>query len=172
MAEVIEPAIPKSAADLGSGGGVPGLVLACRWPDTSVALIESGERRAAFLIEAVIRLGLGGRVRVIADRAESAGHDPACRAAFDLVTARSFGPPAVTAECAAPLLRPGGRLVVSEPPREEEERWPEAGLAALGMEPASVMGSAFFHFRVIRQVRECPPDFPRRTGVPTKRPLF
>ncbi|HZT66179.1 MAG TPA: RsmG family class I SAM-dependent methyltransferase [Acidimicrobiales bacterium] len=172
LAEVVEPQVPATVADLGSGGGVPGLVLALRWPDARLALVESAERRAAFLLESVVRLGLEDRVRVLADRAEVVGHDPSCRGAFSLVAARSFAAPAVTAECAAGLLQVGGRLVVSEPPQQEGERWPASGLAVLGMEPAGAVGSAFFHFQIVRQAAECPEDYPRRTGVPAKRPLF
>lgn len=109
---------PTRFLDLGSGGGVPGLVLAELWPGAQAVLLEAGERRCGFLREAVGRLGLDGRVAVVRQRAEEAGRSPTWRGGFDLVVARSFGPPAVTAECAAPFLRVGGRLVVSEPPAD------------------------------------------------------
>jgi len=84
--------------DLGSGGGVPGLVLAAVWTGSTVYLIETMGRRAAFLSRSVGTLDLN-LVHVIPGRAEEAGRDPALRGTFDLVTARGFGPPAVTAEC-------------------------------------------------------------------------
>ncbi len=162
-------------ADLGSGGGLPGLVLAVEWPEARVVLIEANGRRASFLRRAVARLELGGRVTVEQRRAEACGRDEAMRAAFDGVVARSFGPPAVTAECAAPLLRVGGWLVVSEPPAGElgsgRGRWPTDGLAQLGLEPVGTRGSEFV-FQVVRQRELCPARFPRRDGVPAKRPLF
>ncbi|HET7487931.1 MAG TPA: RsmG family class I SAM-dependent methyltransferase [Acidimicrobiales bacterium] len=163
---------PARVVDLGSGGGVPGLVLAFAWPGSSFLLLESKDRRAAFLAEAVQALALSDAVRVAHGRAEEVGRDPAWRGWADLVVARSFGPPAVTAECASPLLHEGGRLVVSEPPVGDEDRWPAAGLAALGLRPAARIEQAFSRFQVLRQDEPCPEAYPRRSGVPAKRPLF
>jgi 16S rRNA (guanine527-N7)-methyltransferase len=157
--------------DLGTGGGVPGLVLATALPGWAWDLVETAARRAAFLERAVDRLGLGDRVRVRHLRAEDLGRRPAERAGPDVVTARSFGPPAVTAECAAPLLRPGGLLLVSEPPAGGGDRWPAGGLGLLGLvlverrpgPPA---------LAVLRQDAPCPARYPRRPGLPAKRPLW
>ena len=153
--------------DLGSGAGVPGLVVADRCRDLRLALLESLERRAALLDEAVAELGWQDRVTVLHARAEEVGRDTEWRGRADAVLARSFGPPATTAECAAPLLRVGGRLVVSEPP-DGSDRWPAEGLAALGMAPA-VAGAGV---SLIAQAEPCPEGFPRRVGLPAKRPLF
>lgn len=153
--------------DLGSGGGIPGLVIAERRPDLEVVLLDSLERRVALLEEAILRLGWSDRVRTLLARAEEAARSPQWRASADAVTARSFGPPATTAECAAPLLRVGGLLVVSEPP-DRSDRWPADGLEPLGLVPDRP-GSTV---RVCRQLRTCPEQFPRRVGFPAKRPLF
>jgi 16S rRNA (guanine527-N7)-methyltransferase len=155
--------------DLGSGGGVPGLVLAARWPSASVVLLDASERRTAFLSDAAARLA-PGRVTVCRARAEDAGRDPALRGLADLVTARGFGPPAVTAECAAPLLRVGGRLIVSEPP-EGPGRWPWEPLAEFGLAPLREI-RAPAAYAVLVQVDPCPDRFPRRVGIPAKRPRF
>jgi 16S rRNA (guanine527-N7)-methyltransferase len=157
--------------DLGAGGGVPGLVLATLWPEVAVVLLESSERRVAFLADALTRLALGERVSLCHDRAEDAGRRPAMRGGFGVVVARSFGGPAVTAECGAPLLRVGGHLVVSDPPGGPGSRWPTEGLGALGLGPA-VSVSVEQHFAVIEQLSPCPEGFPRRVGVPARRPLF
>ncbi|HET6950222.1 MAG TPA: RsmG family class I SAM-dependent methyltransferase [Acidimicrobiales bacterium] len=176
---------PGRLLDLGSGGGVPGLVLAEVWPAAEVVLLDASEKRCAFLAEAVTALGLAERVRVVRSRAEDAGRRPDLRAGFDLVVARGFGPPAVTAECGAPFLRPGGRLVVSEPPEDGDgdareqvapgtqapSRWPEAGLAVLGLAPAEEWSEPF-HYRCLVARSACPDRFPRRVGIPAKRPLF
>lgn len=153
--------------DLGSGAGIPGLVVAEARPDLRVLLLDSLERRTALLDEAVGDLGWGHRVTVLLGRAEDVGRRPEWRGGADAVTARSFGPPATTAECAAPFLRLGGRLVVSEPP-EGPDRWPADGLATLGM----VAADAGVGVRVLRQSAPCPDRFPRRVGLPAKRPLF
>ena len=163
---------PRRAADLGSGGGVPGLPLALHFGDCRWTLVESGVRRAAFLREAVAALHLEGRVDVVEARAEAVGRRPEWRATFDLVVARGFGPPAVVAECAAPLLRVGGRAVVSEPPGGDPGRWPEDGLDVVGMTVGPSVAAAQAAYQVLVQARPCPERFPRRVGHPGKRPLF
>ena len=171
-------AVPATGMDLGSGGGLPGLVLAARWPSCDWWLLDASERRTSFLTGAVERLGWSGRVGILRGRAEELGHDPQWRGRMDVVTARSFGPPAVTAECGAGFLRPGGWLVVSDPPPSRSapvaERWPAAGLAELGLEVAASAGSdsPTVQLCVLQQARPCPNRYPRRVGVPTKRPLF
>lgn len=159
--------------DLGSGGGLPGLVVADLRPSLHVTLLDGRQQRAATLERAVERLGWAGRVDVVGARAELAGRDPGLRGAFDAVVARSFARPGVTAECAAPLLRAGGSLVVSEPPDAAStgSRWDAGGCAELGLELVRVVETPW-SFALLRQVRPCPERFPRRVGVPTKRPLF
>ncbi len=171
------PARPR-LVDLGSGGGLPGLVVASGWPEVSVDLHESGARRAADLEQATDRLGLADRVRVLHQRAEVCGREAGFRGCYDGVLARSFGRPAVVAECAAPLLTVGGWLLVSEPPRTEESveadegsRWPAEALGQLGLAPGEAV-HAEFDYRVLRQASACPERFPRRNGVPAKKPLF
>jgi 16S rRNA (guanine527-N7)-methyltransferase len=162
--------------DLGSGGGIPGLVLAHRWPHREAVLLDSNERRGEFLAGVVKDQGWGDRVRVVTARAEEAGRVAGLRGAFTLVVARSFGSPPVTAECAAPFLRTQGILIVSEPPVESsagelDARWPGDGLAKVGLERLAVRRDVF-GYRILRQARECPERFPRRVGIPAKRPLY
>jgi 16S rRNA (guanine527-N7)-methyltransferase len=165
---------PGPIADVGSGGGVPGLVLAMLVPDVEVVLMEANRRRCTFLAEAVAGLNLGARADVVHERAEVIGQDADHRGRYGTVVARSFGPPPVTAECGAALLTSGGRLLVSEPPEEQppsKERWPALGLGRLGLaHTATVAGLA--RIAVLEQVRPCPAMYPRRVGVPAKRPLW
>jgi 16S rRNA (guanine527-N7)-methyltransferase len=121
--------------DLGSGGGLPGLVLALAWPEACGVLCDSRRRCCAALEAATADLQLVGRVEVRCGRAESLARDSQLRERFDLVVARSFGPPAVTAECAVGFLSPTARLVVTEPPTPDPARWPEDKLADLGLTP-------------------------------------
>jgi 16S rRNA (guanine527-N7)-methyltransferase len=161
---------PAQAADLGSGGGIPGLPLALLWPDSRWVLIDANRRRTAFLVEAVGALDLSDRVEVLCQRAEVSGHG-LLRGTRDLVVARGFASPAVTAECAAPLLRVGGGLVVSEPPAGMPDRWPPRELEQLGLTPTEALTSPVA-LQVLRQTDACPPRYPRRTGIPAKRPLW
>jgi len=166
--------------DLGSGGGLPGLVIAAQWPAATVVLLEANQRRAEFLARSVVTSGLQGRVQVVQQRAELCGRDPSYRGNFDGVVVRSFGTPAVVAECAAPFLRTGGWLIVSEPPTDPVEgahgpegqaRWPAEQLAQFGLEPVQHVTERFA-YQILRQREPCPEAFPRRNGVPAKRPLF
>ena len=171
MAALIErlQSTPRCAVDLGTGGGVPGLVLARRFSDAVWFFVEGSVSRAEFLRSAVDELALDN-VTVLGERAELAARRVELRGRVDLVTARAFGAPAVVAECAAPLLRMGGVVVVSEPPHDSAERWPDAGLAALGLVAEAAPGVP--RFQALRRVGECSDRFPRRVGVPGKRPLF
>jgi 16S rRNA (guanine527-N7)-methyltransferase len=160
------------AADLGSGGGLPGLVLALAWPASRWVLIDARQRSGSFLRAAAEQLGVTARVEVVVARAEEAGRDERWRARFALAVARGFGPPAVTAECAAPLLVVGGALVVSEPPGSRGDRWSPQGLRVLGMGEPRVVTADDAGYVGIEQVSPCPDRYPRRVGVPAKRPLF
>ncbi len=121
--------VTGTVIDLGSGGGVPGLVLARARPDLRVLLVDRRGARADHLARLVGRLDLPGRVEVLALDAATLPRDRPGIA--DAVVARSFGPPATTLRAARPLLRDGGLVVVSEPPRPEPGRWPAALLDAL-----------------------------------------
>ncbi len=160
--------------DLGSGGGLPGLVLAAdpRWRARRWVLLDARRGRAAFLEEAVVALALP-RAVVVAERAELVARQPEHRARYDVVVARSFGAPAVTAECAAGLLRVGGRLVVSDPPDlDAEVRWPSTPLADLGLVREDRVEAPTGRVTILRQAEACPASVPRRVGIPAKRPLF
>ena len=157
------------AVDLGSGGGLPGLVLALDWPDVEWTLVDRRRTRADDLLRAVGRLGLADRVHVVGADAADFARDPANRGRADLVTAKSLGAPAEVAELAAPLLRVGGQLLVAEPPSPGADRWSTAGLALVGLErdpaPAAEMASppdtASFTQRTI-----CAGGYPRRRRRP------
>ncbi len=165
-------AIPRRCIDLGSGGGLPGLVLAGIWTSTSMTLMDGSVRRCAFLEEACADLGFGDRLNVRCGRAEELAHLIELRGWADLVVARSFGAPPVLAECAAGFLEVGGHLLVSEPPQDSlADRWPSEPLRTLGMGSAALVTSEP-HMVAILQESTCPDRFPRRVGVPTKRPLF
>jgi 16S rRNA (guanine527-N7)-methyltransferase len=171
LAELIGP-VPGSFLDLGAGGGIPGLVLAVDWTDDRATLLDSHWRACTFLEEAVDRLGLQDRVTVACGRAEALARQPDLRGAFELVVARSFGLPAVTAECAVGFLRPAGRLIVSEPPEPQEGRWDAMGLRRLGLSEPAVRRGGGVTVAVLELVDTVSERWPRRPGIPTKRPLW
>ena len=157
--------VTGAALDLGAGGGVPGLILAAERPDLAWTFLDGMPTRTAFLERAVASLGLAN-VTVRTARAEEV---PDLRGRFAAVVARSFAAPPVTAECAAPLLEVGGRLIVSEPPDRTEDRW--TGAHVLGLGPATILVGPPT-LAVLVQEAPCPDRYPRRTGVPAKRPLW
>ncbi len=162
------------ALDLGSGGGVPGLVLALALPATSFTLVDSSARRCRFLERSVDRFDLSEKhVTVECGRAEDLARHIDLRGRFDAVVARSFGPPAVTAECAVAFLRgPSARVLVSEPPDAGPERWPRDGLAKLGLVLGDRIRGAEATIQILEAESAADDRFPRRNGIPAKRPIF
>lgn len=160
--------------DLGSGGGIPALVIGEVLTTARLTLVERGSNRAAFLQQAIRDLGWAQRVEVICSDAESAARRPELEGSADVVTARSFAPPAVTAECAARFLRQGGRVIVSEPPASEDapSRWPAEGLALTGCRPGATVAIGTHSFQILHRDSAVPDRIPRRDAVTRKRPLF
>lgn len=161
------------AVDLGTGGGVPGLVLATltsnRW-----VLVDRGDRRCTFLRWAVRELGIADRVEVHAMDAVSVARGD-LRGRAGLVTARSFAAPGPTAECAAPLLALDGVLVVSEPPGGDGgsgNRWDPEALDQLGMVDLGGWRHGGAGYRAMRSTGTCPSRFPRRFRRQLAGPLF
>ena len=121
------------AIDVGSGGGVPGLVLACRLPQWRWVLLDVNRRRTSFLARAAAAIpGLRGRVDVVRAPTDDAAVEPTHRMAYDVATARGFGPPERTAQHAGAFVRVGGVLLVSDPPGVPD-RWPDTLLRPLGL---------------------------------------
>ena len=168
---LIDERKPMTLVDLGSGGGIPGLVIATLLPALQVVFVDSNQKRMQILDEHLGSLSLRARCAIVCTRAEEFGRVAQNRGRFDAVVARGFAGPGVTAECAAPLLRQGGWLVVSDAPNESVDRWPDDGLAALGLRRAETV-RAPFHFFVGVQAEPCAANFPRRVGIPEKRPIF
>lgn len=169
--EELSPTPPDAFLDLGSGGGLPGLYLLDRWRCRAV-FTDSMIKRAAFLEEVLAWESAPINGEVLTGRVEEIARFPELVGAFDLVTARSFGPPAVTAECGAQFLKIGGVLIVSEPPDDSvEDRWSTSGLAVLGLkaEGRRRHGAAY---QVLTKVQPTPAEYPRSIGTPRKRPLF
>ena len=111
---------PASAVlDLGAGGGVPGLVIAHDLPDVTVTMLDRRRTRTDFLSRVVRRLEWSDRVDVLTQDADQPA--PSQQGAFDAAVARGFGPPDLTLRIAARWVRPGGLIVISEPPTGD--RW-------------------------------------------------
>jgi 16S rRNA (guanine527-N7)-methyltransferase len=161
--------------DVGSGGGLPGLPLRLARPDLSLTLLEANQRKAAFLVQAAARLQLED-VEVVAQRAEEAGHDPRHREAYDFALARALATMPVLVELCLPFVAVGGRLLAMKTDAVEEAASARGAIARLGGElvaisPAASAARKLGEVVVIEKVRPTPVEFPRRPGVPGRRPL-
>jgi 16S rRNA (guanine527-N7)-methyltransferase len=160
----------RTLVDVGSGGGMPGIPLAIARPELAVTLLESDGRKAAFLVHAAASLALD--LEVVAERAEEVGRGPR-RETFDLAVCRALAAMPVVAELCLPLVRVGGRLLAMK-----GEAWEEAESAArlLGggtprVLPAPSAARPGGVVVEIEKVAPTPADYPRRSGVPARRPL-
>lgn len=162
---------PSRFVDLGTGVGLPGIPLLVQWPDSTGLLVDGSERRSKLLAQALIDLGLSDRATAIAARAEELGRTEN-REAHELVVARGFGSAPVLAECATGLLEVGGRLVVSEAPNSRGERWVDAPLALLGLRFSGFQQHDGRGFAVLLKTDPLDSRYPRRVGIPSKRPLW
>jgi 16S rRNA (guanine527-N7)-methyltransferase len=164
----------QKVVDVGSGGGLPGLPLRIARPDLRMTLIEADQDKAAFLVRACAVLGLQG-VEVLARRAEEVGQDPLYREAFDVAVARALAPMRVLAELCLPLVKVGGRLLAQKTETEEvndANRAIEAmgGILKVVVAAPSAARSAGTVV-IVEKARSTPPAYPRRPGVPARKPL-
>jgi len=173
--EVESLASAARIADIGSGAGFPGIVLAVALPTAEVELIESVGRKCEFMRRAIEAAGVGNATVVNARSEElAAGPD---RERFDAVTARAVGRLSTLAELASPLLREDGALVAWKGRRDEgEELELERAAGSLAMAPERILavgpyaGSRHRHLHVMRKTGATPADLPRRPGMAKKRP--
>lgn len=162
-------------ADIGSGAGFPGLVLAVAIPQAEVDLIESIGRKCAFIERAAKEAGIAN-AQVLNARSEELAAGEA-REIYDVVTARAVGRLSTLAELASPLLKPNGILIAWKGKRDDDEESQLARAAeSLAMRPEAILsvgdraGSKHRHLHVIRKVGPTPSNLPRRPGMAKKRP--
>jgi 16S rRNA (guanine527-N7)-methyltransferase len=153
--------------DVGSGAGIPGVPIAVARPDLDVVLCDSDGKRARFLTHVVAVLGLE-RVEVAAVRAEDLGRTAGAREAFDAAVSRATAPPPVLCELCLPLLRVGGTMsaLVSDAGAAAAACAAAAG-ACGGAAPAAPSPGVL---TVVKE-RPTPERYPRRPGIPARRPL-
>jgi 16S rRNA (guanine527-N7)-methyltransferase len=164
----------RKVVDVGSGGGLPGIPLKIVRPELHLTLIEADQGKAAFLVYACAQLGLGG-VEVVARRAEEAGHDPRLREAFDVAVARALAPMPVLAELCLGLVRVGGRLLAQKTEGEDVAAARHA-IEVMGGQLGAIQATPSVARQdgtivVIDKIRPTPSAYPRRSGVPSRRPL-
>jgi 16S rRNA (guanine527-N7)-methyltransferase len=159
----------RSLVDVGSGGGMPGIPLKIARPNLRVVLVEADRRKAAFLVHTAARLEL--EVEVVAERAETAARGP-LRESFDVAVCRALAPMPALAELCLPFVRVGGRLLAMKAHVEDAAE----AIEALGGGPAQIVAAPSAARErgvvvVVPKVAATPDAYPRRPGVPVRRPL-
>jgi len=169
----------SKVADIGSGGGLPGIPLATMLPDAEVTLFESVGKKVEFLHQARERLSLGN-LRVVNSRIEDAAREPEHREAYDVCTARALARLSVISEYSLPLLRKGGHVIAMKARKGADELTEgERAAGLLGgrlydeitVSQASDVEQKDRRLVVLEKVAETPERYPRKTGTPAKAPL-
>jgi len=167
----------EEIADLGSGGGFPGMVLAIARPEARFTLVDSSAKRTAFLRAAAEALHLPNAT-VVTARAEEVGQDPDHRERYDVVISRAVAPLPVLLEYCLPLARVGGQVIAMKGPDVADELTASAqALRTLGGRLAAThrlelpQGLGARTLLLIDKANPTPSRYPRRPGAPAKRPL-
>jgi 16S rRNA (guanine527-N7)-methyltransferase len=167
----------QRVVDVGTGAGFPGLPLRLLYPQIELTLLESVNKKTTFLEHLITLLKLTN-IRILNARAEDAGQDTADREQFDVVLARAVAQMPVLAEYLLPLCKVGGRCVALKGESAvAEARQAENALRILGghvekVIPVELPQVAETHYLVvIEKIAATPPKYPRRAGIPAKRPL-
>lgn len=174
VAPHIQP--PQRLIDIGSGAGFPGLALKIALPSLQVTLLEATGKKVAFLRHLTTQLDLRD-VTILHARAEDVAHDPAQRAQYDVAVARAVASLATLLEYALPFLRRGGVFIAPKGTTVDEEvRAATYARAVLGgrireIVPVQLPGLEQRHLVIVEKVAATPEQYPRRAGVPERRPL-
>jgi len=174
---------PSELLDVGTGAGIPGIVYAILWPSTNVVHLESQKKRIDFLNDAKEELGLSN-VEVLEGRAETHAHELVWRERFDLVTSRAVGPLPIALELCLPFLALNGHFLTykgSNKDKEVEREMKDAEFALnkLGGGPIEMVAynptpgnsKVTNHALWSKKTGLTPDRFPRKEGIPAKRPL-
>ncbi len=162
--------------DVGSGAGFPGLPLKLALPDIHLSLVESVGKKARFLDHLVTRLELSG-VEVLTGRAEELAHQSELRESCDLAVSRGVAKLSTLLEYTLPFCRLGGRVALSKRNIEKELAGAAGALEVLGgclghIYPVQVSGLDDDRVVVsVDKIEATPDGYPRRPGIPAKRPL-
>jgi len=169
--------VSLKAIDVGTGAGFPGVALKIASPALSLTLLEATGKKVEFLRALVERLELANVV-VINARAEEVGQNPMHRERYDLALARALAGMATLAELTLPLVQVGGLVIAQkgENPKAEVET-ARTAIDTLGgqvqeIDPVVIPGlDGTRHLVVLRKISPTPNKYPRRPGMPAKRPL-
>ncbi|MDR1766435.1 MAG: 16S rRNA (guanine(527)-N(7))-methyltransferase RsmG [Lachnospiraceae bacterium] len=163
--------------DIGSGAGFPGIPMGIAFPGLSLVLVDSLQKRVEFLAHAVRELGLSN-VTAVHGRAEDLGRSDEFRGRFDLAVSRAVAKLPVLAEYAIPMLKVGGRFVAYKSGESDQEiSDSKRAFELLGADLENVVrftlsgGEIHRSLVVLDKMLPTDPKYPRRAGIPDKKPL-
>jgi 16S rRNA (guanine527-N7)-methyltransferase len=169
---------PSRLIDIGSGAGFPGVPLKIACPGIDLTLVESVNKKAAFLHHLVDRLKLD-RLEVVAGRAETLAHDERYREQFDIAICRAVAGLATLAELSLPFCAVGGRFIamkkggIGDEVASSEKAIDMLGGKLAGVRPVELdeFGGDERSLVIIDKLSPTSDKYPRRPGIPRKRPL-
>ena len=176
--ELQYPKLTQTFIDVGSGCGFPGIAIAIAFPNSNITLLDSSSKKTNFLKEVSKEIGISSRIKVLTDRAESAGREPNLRGNFDYAIARAVAPATVVAEYLVPFLKSSGQALIFKGIwSEAEQQILNKALTELNAKIQQIDRFVLPNNRGIRNIicinsiNTCPNKYPRSIGKPKKQPL-
>jgi len=166
----------NSVLDIGSGGGYPGIPMGIIFPEKTIMLLESTRKKVAFLEQVIREMGLEN-IKVLCGRAEDFAREKNFRGAFDLVVSRALAKLPVVIELSIPFLKIGGFSIAMKGKSSEKEiKLSENALTKLNaiwveIIPYSLISPYDLRLVIMKKIAETPIHYPRKPGIPQKKPL-
>ncbi len=169
---------PRKCIDVGTGCGVPGLLVAIALPAVELTLLDSVRRKTKAIEDISATIGLNSRTTTITERVEITGHNPHYRNKFDLALARAVATPPVVAEYLVPFLKEDGEAILFRGKwNHKEQEYLSKALVPLNAYISHVAvqelpaNKGIRHQIRLKAANSCPTTYPRKTGIPQKKPL-
>ncbi len=177
LSNIIDLSSPFNVIDIGCGGGFPGVPVIIEYPDLKLCAVDSIGKKLEFIKILSEKLEIIDRVEIINSRAEELARNPGKRQKFDIALARAVAKLNIIAEYCLPFVKVGGYFVVYKAKNIEQEveeaqnAISELGGEMISITPYTLSSGEERNLVVIKKVKPVPVKYPRKPGIPAKRPL-